>query len=367
MPSLSRSISTFAILSIGQVKALSLLSPFVSKAAVSTGTELQTHSSLSSLLEQCFDVPSTICVGENLQAITLDATPKSLVGWWTFDESHPVDKSGYKNHMHPAPPVGPSFYGYGASAKMSEKVHMTVSHTPSLDTPTFSIAFWLYLTEDSTGSWRTIVSKGENSDELTPSVLLWPKQRQLHVRVSTTSKWNEGLDSKAVVPMRRWTHIAVTAEGSLLRLFVNGIKDSEAILSGKPVTNSGDLHVGRDAFRAGFGGFIDDIRFYNEALTEPAIQGFLAGSLTGISSYDVIHLGCLSCSWAQAMSLNFCPDTYHLCSLEELYSGGFHLARVQGWLSVSKDVWYRGAPQQRFGEKLGLCCQDLEGTEVQAM
>lgn len=44
---------------------------------------------------------------------------------------------------------------------------------------------------------------------MTPTIMLWPKERRLHVRVSTDANSNEGLDSKSTIPLRRWTHVSV--------------------------------------------------------------------------------------------------------------------------------------------------------------
>jgi len=62
--------------------------------------------------------------------------------------------------------------------------------------------------------------------------MLWPKERRLHIRLSTDQNPNEGLDSKSVIPMRRWTHIAVSFSLQLLHLYVNGILDNQVILKG---------------------------------------------------------------------------------------------------------------------------------------
>ena len=48
-----------------------------------------------------------------------------------------------------------------------------------------TVSLWAFITKDSTGDWRTIFHKGSSSQELTPTILLWPKERRLHVRAST--------------------------------------------------------------------------------------------------------------------------------------------------------------------------------------
>jgi len=60
---------------------------------------------------------------------------------------------------------------------------------------------------------------------MTFTILLWPKERRLHIRVSTEHSNNEGLDSKAVVPLRRWTYICTIFTNQVIRLYVNGILD----------------------------------------------------------------------------------------------------------------------------------------------
>ncbi len=41
-----------------------------------------------------------------------------------------------------------------------------------------TIMFWVYLLEDSTGNWRTLLHKGNSIQQLTPTIMLWPKERR---------------------------------------------------------------------------------------------------------------------------------------------------------------------------------------------
>lgn len=107
------------------------------------------------------------------------------------------------------------------------------NHPDFIETSDISVSFWVYLLQDSTGSWRTILSKGDSLQEITPTVMLWPKERRLHVRVSTEVFWNEGLESRGVLNMKQWVHISVVVSGQMIQLYINGSLDNQVILKGK--------------------------------------------------------------------------------------------------------------------------------------
>jgi hypothetical protein len=65
-----------------------------------------------------------------------------------------------------------------------------------------------------------------------------------------------------------------------------------------------------------------------------------------------------------------CKEGYHLCSFSELYSGGYQIARSNGWFKFSSDVWARESlneleemiDKNDLGNpnvlKMALCCSD---------
>lgn len=241
------------------------------------------------------------------------------------------------------------------------------NHADYIETSDLSITFWVYLLEDSTGNWRTLLHKGDTVQEITPSIMLWPKERRLHVRVSTEVFWNEGLESKALVNMKQWVHIGVVISGQMVQLYVNGNLDNQIILKGKVKMNNGQLHLGKDPWHPGVKCFIDELKIFRKAVRSQEIEAEAAVSnpLIG-SSYTT--LGCQSCSFIAAMAS--CKDAYHLCSYSELYSGGYLVARKNGWFKFNTEVWVRESQNEldklagtnEVGNpnilKMALCCSD---------
>lgn len=328
-------------------------------------------------LSECLQVPTGLCLkgaqGTPGVVVSPDATVQDMVLWYRFDKSLPVDESGRSRHLldeagalSPVP-VGPGVMGRGGSAAFDGRgVRRRVPRLEAFESRAFTVTLWLYLLEDSVGSWRTIFSRGSNPDQTSPALLLRPDSRRLHVRVASPRVEGGSLEATGLLPMRRWTHIAVTSTGSVLRLYVNGLKDGEVIVEEPGATadaveelgaeGGGDLHIGADPWRAGTKSYLDDFRWYDRALSQAEIKSMTLPSLTGMGA-DFVSLGCSSCKFADAQ--RSCGRRSHLCTVQELFSGGLHTARVMGWLAISPEVWFHEAQgDERFTEtyKLGLCC-----------
>jgi len=328
------------------------------------------HGVATNPLAECLDVPHSFCLtsaaGATSTLVSPLATKSDLVLWYQFDKSLPVDDSGHRRHLTDANSVlspltvGPGLLGQGGSAHFDGRTGRVVAGGEDLSTEAFTVTLWLYLLEDSVGGWRTIFSRGSDAEQLAPALLLRPDERRLHVRASPAGADGGALDSTGILPLRRWTHVAVVCTGSVLRLYVNGLKDGEVILESPPSSNAAAaLNLGKDPWRAGTKAFLDDFRWYAAALTPPDIKALAYASLTGMGS-DFVQLGCTSCKFTEAVS--HCGERHHLCSVQELFSGGLHTARTMGWLSTSPEVWYHTAgatsDSDHFDdtEKLGLCC-----------
>jgi hypothetical protein len=326
-------------------------------------------------LEGCFEVGNTLCMldpagSSRTYVFRATATLPEIEAWYSFDKSLPVDESGKRNHLLDAEyrlspvDVGPGILGKGASMALDGRHVHQISSSERMESGTFTVTLWLYLTEDSIGSWRTIFNKGASPDELLPALLLYPDERRLQARISyhaSDTQYEHGvLDSQGLVPLRRWTHLAMSSTGGVMRLYINGQLDNEAIVGASRLEYSrAPIFIGRDPWRSGTKGYLDDFRWYSRVLQDAEIRSLTFPSLTGMSS-DFVHLGCKSCTFPEAVGQ--CKGDTHLCSLQELFAGGFHTARVMGWLPPVPEVWYyneHGIDLFAGQKKMGLCCRSM--------
>ena len=89
-----------------------------------------------------------------------------------------------------------------------------------------------------------------------------------------------GAAGVSTLPLNAWTHLAVTYDGAMLRLYVNGTQVGSQAMTGSMVTSTGALRVGGNSvWGEFFQGQIDEIRIYNRALTQAQVQADMAKPL----------------------------------------------------------------------------------------
>ena len=71
-----------------------------------------------------------------------------------------------------------------------------------------------------------------------------------------------------------WTHLAVTYDGTNMKVYVNGVLVRNVLRSGAILATDGPLHIGGNEVWGGefYSGLIDDVRIYNRALSLEEIQ-----------------------------------------------------------------------------------------------
>jgi hypothetical protein len=93
------------------------------------------------------------------------------------------------------------------------------------------------------------------------------------------------LVTASIIPLHQYTHIAATYDGSMAKLFVNGVLDTSKSVNTGVSNSSGNFFIGfnpvRGDFIAPFKGIIDEVRIWNIARTESEILSTMNQSLNG--------------------------------------------------------------------------------------
>jgi hydrogenase maturation factor HypE len=89
----------------------------------------------------------------------------------------------------------------------------------------------------------------------------------------TVSNTDLFVNGAAALPLNTWTHVAITYDGTTLRMFINGVQTASKVLGGSITVSTGALQIGGNTvWGEYFKGLIDEVRIYNRALTSAEIQ-----------------------------------------------------------------------------------------------
>jgi len=80
-----------------------------------------------------------------------------------------------------------------------------------------------------------------------------------------------------VLPTNEWVHVALAYDGGEARIYVNGELDVSSNVSGEITQSNNELRIGLGDPAGYFHGMIDDVRIYNEGLTQEGIQAIMEG------------------------------------------------------------------------------------------
>ena len=124
---------------------------------------------------------------------------------------------------------------------------------------------------------------------------------KLHANFGNGTTWDSGLNSTASIPLNTWTHLAVTRQSGVVKLFINGKQDSATTTMSATGQNSshrviGAKLVGTSLYaNSGINAQIDEVRFWSSARTESQIQASmnteLAGNESGLLAYYTFNHG----------------------------------------------------------------------------
>ncbi len=209
-----------------------------------------------------------------VSGIDLDTDP-ALVGWWTFDEGTgdiAADSSSNGNDGTLHGPVEWTTEGKigGAMAFTGPYNYVLVQSSPELN-PTKEITIAAWINPSWTGNNRILQKSTEGSD--TQYRLIKEGGNNIRFHIPPASNFEI---TGNIPPQGEWTHLAATYDGSMIRVYYNGVVVGETAFSDDMSVTDGPLFIGNKWSQAPagdeFNGIMDDVRIYSRALTQSEIQ-----------------------------------------------------------------------------------------------
>ena len=194
----------------------------------------------------------------------------NLVSAWDFDENEGVvatDKIGTNNGS-----ISNALWGKGVEGSCLEfnRINSNVNiHNSANLSPSSAITMMAWAVAQENRSSK-IFQKGDwDGHGIGQDVWNgWQVNIRLDDNTSQSIEWGAGRPM-----LNEWYHLALTYDGSVLKMYVNGqLKNSKSV-SGKLKVTSRDISIGSDnSNQKFFKGSIDDVKFFGVALSQTEIQ-----------------------------------------------------------------------------------------------
>lgn len=187
-----------------------------------------------------------------------------------------------KPGLLPIQPGEASFGRVGGGFGLDGSNHLEVAHSPELEPEQFTLELWAFVPADhqpskQTHPWLVCKNAHEAADGNYGIVLLGGHaQARMNIGGGRDGQFAAGDRAKNALKIEAWNHLAMSYDGDMLRLFVNGEPAGETKVGRKRVPGRGGLAFGRRQDNCGdgfhFRGVIDEIRLYDRALTAAEIR-----------------------------------------------------------------------------------------------
>lgn len=234
-----------------------------------------TTSTSSSSTSPPASTSSTTSVSTTSTSTSTSTLPGGLVAAYGFDEAQGPTVLDASGNGLTGTITGASRLGgrFGRSILFDGAGDwVNVPDAPVLDlTAAMTLEAWVYRRSQPAGR-RTLIAKEATTRRAYFLDAVGPTGDRPAVGVSVSGV-EQVLTGGNVIPLREWTHVAGTYDGTRLRLYVNGVEVASRLQSGAIGVSSGALRVGANTVASeDFFGRIDEVRIYGRALGAAEIQ-----------------------------------------------------------------------------------------------
>ncbi|MFC2136827.1 LamG-like jellyroll fold domain-containing protein, partial [Bacteroidota bacterium] len=190
-----------------------------------------------------------------------------------------IDMGAYESFGMPVP-------GNAISFNVADSQYVVSSFDSTLNPTEFTIACWAKVDTLSTSHAMII---GKTSGSFDGFMLMQTDAGDWLLNLGDGVDWNNGVKSDEPIIENQWYHLAVTFDGSLLSLYVNGHLKDTSIKTYVPNTNK-ELTIGNVmGYNYYFNGQIDELGYWNVAFSDVEIANIINSPLGNDTSNRLLY------------------------------------------------------------------------------
>ncbi|MDA1120031.1 MAG: FG-GAP-like repeat-containing protein [Bacteroidetes bacterium] len=199
----------------------------------------------------------------------------------------------------------------------------------------FTVMAWAYRTKSHSTGHQGIVSSTVDSND--GGVSLGIRQNSFNLRSFFTNDLGTTYSTFGkIVPEGDWTFSVTTYDGSALKLFQNGELVSEVVASGN-IAGLGNFLIGNNPFNGiedeFFGGKIDEVRIYSNALTDFEILDTYVNEKPTFTGNDIVFYRLSQVPNVSEYTFlgQLVGKYYYISKTPALWNDARAAAEAQGW------------------------------------
>ena len=219
------------------------------------------------------------------------AEKRGLVSAWLFEEKSGTvvrDTVG-KNDGEIIGKL--SWFSYGKFGRClrflgNPDSYIRIPHNDVFNADPYTFVVWVKLKPE---SWQYIIWR--NGD-------VWPEPKEnrhidiwIHTDGFPVFMWTAGknsgqIDGKTIITNDKWHHVAKVYDGSSIKMFIDGILDTEMSSKGTLDTNESPIWLGANPNNIAATGLFDEVGFFTQALSQDEINDVMSIGLTDYATVE---------------------------------------------------------------------------------
>ncbi len=236
--------------------------------------------------------------------VPIDPGSENLVAHYPLDSvagTYVTDKSGNSNHGTLTAGTGDWEDGYVYNAYHFDGAaeYITVPDDDTLDfgSGDFAFSVWLYSDNGPSADEYFMMKRSGSGNGI--QALLDQSEDKILFSVDTGSVFHMWSDA-GVFQSGVWLHVVCVRESTIMKMYVNGILQSETLAAAGDVDNTVGLYLGSTSTPGSyFDGKLDEARFYSKALSPEEVLYLFqnpGGTPKGLAGKDDVDVGVLDSS-----------------------------------------------------------------------